>query len=62
MPGAVKAIKSAPGVLAVEVDYNAETGTCIVMIGTEKGKPVDRKKILETLKKKSRYYGKFVVE
>jgi len=45
-------------VLAVEVDY--ETGKAT--IGTEKGKTISREAILDALKKKTPYRGRFVEE
>jgi hypothetical protein len=47
-------LKTAPGVLAVKVDYESESAT----IGTAANKPVDRKSVLAALDKIG-YGGKF---
>ena len=52
---AARALRSAPGVLAVEVDYPSGEAA----IGVEAGKPVPKKEILAALKS-IEYRGEFV--
>lgn len=55
MPTAEEALRKAPGVLAVKVDYESKQAT----IGTAAGKPVPKKEILAALKS-IRYRGEFL--
>ena len=55
MPTAEAALRKAPGVLAVEVDYDAHQAT----IGTAAGKEVPRDAVLEQLEA-IKYKGEFV--
>ena len=55
MPTAEAALRKAPGVLAVEVDYDLQQAT----IGTAAGKEVPKKAILEQLDA-IKYKGEFV--
>lgn len=52
------AIKKAPGVLVVKVNYETRQAT----IYTKKGEPVPRKEILAAIASLDKYSGKFVDE
>ncbi len=57
MPTAEAALRQAPGVLAVKVDYESKRAT----IGTAAGEPVSKQAILAALES-IRYSGEFVEE
>ena len=57
MPTAAAALRKAPGVLAVKVDYESEQAT----VGTAAGQPIPKQAILEALESIS-YRGEFVEE
>ena len=55
MPTAAAALREAPGVLAVKVDYESKQAT----VGTAAGQPIPKQAILDALSSIS-YSGKFV--
>ena len=55
MPTAAAALRKAPGVLAVKIDYESEQAT----VGTAAGQPIPKQAILDALESIS-YSGKFV--
>ncbi len=57
MPTAAAALRKAPGVLAVKVDYESEQAT----VGTAAGQPIPKQAILDALESIS-YRGEFVEE
>lgn len=57
MPTATAALRSAPGVLAVKVDYESKQAT----IGTAAGQPIPQQAILDALESIN-YRGEFAAE